>query len=275
MGPIRLKSSIICLLASLGFWFTTCPAAAADASGRNGLPFKPGERITYDVLWMGIIGGEGILRVSKQITYNGHQVYVIESTGRSIGFLRKLYKIEDHTSSYFDINRLFSHRVEIKISEGNYRKLKIIEFDQDRHIATYKIDDGEAEQFEIEPNSLDSLTVLYALRTMRDKIIVGEKLYIPLFDDKKKYELEIRVLRRERLSLKQGMVDTIVVEPQLKTEGIFQRRGKMTLWLTDDENLIPVAVRSRVLIGSFYATLRDYEGVEINFIPDEKPGGKK
>jgi hypothetical protein len=65
------------------------------------------------------------------------------------------------------------------------------------------------------------------------------------------------------------------VEPQLKTEGIFQRRGKMTLWLTDDENLIPVAVRSKVLIGSFYATLRDYEGVEINFMSDEKPDGKK
>lgn len=245
-------------------------AGSAFASGAATLPFKPGERLTYDVTWMGIVGGEGVLSVAGETDYKGHKVYIIKSEARSIGFVDKLYRVDDQTKSFFDIDKLVSHRVEINISEGGYRKKKVIEFDQERGVAYYAINDKEPEMFEIDPKSQDSFSSLYAIRAMGGNFIVGKPLLIPVFEDRKKYTLKVNIVRRERIKLAQGMVDTVVLEPQLQTEGIFLRKGKMTLWLTDDKSLTPVVVRSKVMIGSFYATLRDYEGVEINFIPHEK-----
>jgi hypothetical protein len=46
-----------------------------------------------------------------------------------------------------------------------------------------------------------------------------------------------------------------LINPILKTEGLFLRKGKMHIWLTDDERKIPVKFKSKVKIGSFVAKL--------------------
>ena len=244
-------------------------AQAKDSSNPGPLPYREGERLIYDISWFGAVGGEGILQVKDTVMSKGVPVYLIEVIGRSTGFIRKLYPIEDHTLSHLDVAGLQSQRVEIHISEGNYKKLKIIEFDQEHQTAIYKVNDDPPEELEIDPHSLDAFSILYAFRTMRDKLAVGKSVFLPLCDDKKKYQLEIQILRRERVNLPQGMVDTIVVEPLLKSEGVFRRRGKMTVWFTDDDSMIPVMMASKIIIGSIYATLREYSGAKINFIPYE------
>jgi len=254
---------------ALALLLTAGIPAATAVSSEPVLPFKPGERVTYDISWMGVVGGEGILEVMEQATYEDSPVYVVRTIGRSVGFVRDLYRVEDHTSSLFDIDHLYSRKVEVTISEGAYRKHKIIEFDHDGGLARYVVNNKEPEVFQIDTGSQDSFSALYKLRTMSKELKVGASVFIPVFEDKKKYRLEVKVLRKERVTLPQGMLDTIVVEPQLKTEGIFQRRGKMTLWLADNESLVPVIVRSKVLIGSFLATIRDYRGVSLEFIPVE------
>jgi len=270
-----LKYCMLRPLILMALFMTVTLSGAAFASGPTPLPFKPGERLTYEVTWMGMVGGEGVLSVGGEIDYKGHAVYLLKSEARSVGFVRKLYKVDDHTKSFFDLNKLVSHRVEINISEGNYRKRKVIEFDQERGEASYFINDKEPEIFKIDPKSQDSFSSLYAIRALGAKLTIGNPLFIPVFEDRKKYTLKVNVVRRERLSLPQGMIDTVVLEPQLKTEGIFSRKGKMTLWLTDDEALTPVVVSSKVLIGAFYATLKDYQGVKINFIPYKKQEKKR
>lgn len=239
------------------------------------LPFEPGERIAYDVSWMGIIGGEGLLEVVSSGERAGRPVYTLHIVGRSTGWVRDLYRVEDHTFSFFDTGLLASRRVEISIEENAYRKKKVIEFDQENATASYRVDNDPPESFAIDRGSQDSFSALYRLRTLRGQMQVGRTLTIPIFEDRTRYTLEVLVARRERLNLPQGMVDTIVVEPRLKTEGIFRRRGTMTIWLSDDERLIPVQMKSRVILGSFYATIREWQGVNLTLIPyPEKAAGK-
>lgn len=269
----RLLPAVLLLTAAVAG-----PADSAEKS-RHLLPFREGERLVFDVSWLGMIGGEGILRVRDTIMSKGVPAYIIEVIGRSTGVVGDLYPIEDHTYSYFDIAARRTQKVEIKIREGSYRKHKVIDFDQKNHKATYKVDEDPPEVFDIEPDCQDAFSVLYAFRALpRDRMKIGESVYFPLFDDKKKYSLEIKVLRKERIELPMGMVDTIVVEPLLKSEGVFRRKGKMNIWFTDDKHLTPVMMRSKIFIGSIYATLREYENVDIKIIPFEdkkEPQGKK
>ncbi|MBI5816082.1 MAG: DUF3108 domain-containing protein [Nitrospinae bacterium] len=246
--------------------FSANAGAMADAAPR--IPFSPGERFTYDVTWMGILGGEASLSINDK-TGSGGRLYSIDLLARSVGWVRSLYKVDDQSSSIFDVDNMRSNGVDIRISEGNYRKRKVIEFDHAKSVARYSVDGEEPKEYKIDPATFDSFSVMYAFRAMKDKIKVGQTLEIPVFDDRKKYELKIQAVRKERIRIRQGLVDTIVVEPQLKTEGIFQRRGKMTIWFSDDNAFAPVMMKSKIIFGAFYATLRDYSGARIDIVPEQ------
>jgi hypothetical protein len=63
------------------------------------------------------------------------------------------------------------------------------------------------------------------------------------------------VLRKEKIKTKLGEFDTVVIKPLMKSEGIFDRKGDMYIWLTDDLRRIPVKMQSKVAVGSITATL--------------------
>ena len=65
----------------------------------------------------------------------------------------------------------------------------------------------------------------------------------------------MKVLRREDLKTPLGQFKTVVIQPLLKSEGIFARTGDMLIWLTDDDRRIPVQMKSKVIVGSITATL--------------------
>lgn len=251
--------------------FCALPAPALNSA----IPFRPGEKLVYDISWMGILAGEGVLNVKRQTKLNGFDVYELKVSSRTVGWVSDFYFVDDNSLSYFDIEKLHSHKIDISLKEGSYRKTKIIEFDQARQVATYSINGNTPEEYQVFPDCQDALSALYVLRTMRENLKVGETISIPLFDDKKNYELLVKIIKKERINLLSGMVDTIVVEPKLKTEGVFQRKGKMRIWLADDENLAPVQMRSKIVVGSFLAKLREHKGVNINYIPYKKPEIKK
>ena len=52
-----------------------------------------------------------------------------------------------------------------------------------------------------------------------------------------------------------GEFDTVVIKPLMKSEGIFNKKGDVYIWLTDDKKRVPVKLESKVAIGSITATL--------------------
>jgi hypothetical protein len=48
-----------------------------------------------------------------------------------------------------------------------------------------------------------------------------------------------------------------VLEPILKASGIFQHKGRLTVWLSTDPSHIPVMMKSSVAIGAINAVLID------------------
>jgi len=54
-----------------------------------------------------------------------------------------------------------------------------------------------------------------------------------------------------------GKFDCILVEPVLKSEGVFKSKGSIYVWVTDDDRRIPVLVKSKVPVGSISVSLTD------------------
>ena len=50
----------------------------------------------------------------------------------------------------------------------------------------------------------------------------------------------IRVIGRERMTVPAGTFDTIVLQPIIKTKGMFSENGEARIWLTDDASRVMV-----------------------------------
>jgi hypothetical protein len=102
----------------------------------------------------------------------------------------------------------------------------------------------------------DVISGFYHLRTL--SLEVGKVVSIDIFDSNKFYTAEVSVLGKEKIGISAlGEIDTIKVKPELKSEGLFQRKGDILIWLSDDDRRIPVRVETKVPVGKVVAELKE------------------
>ena len=70
--------------------------------------------------------------------------------------------------------------------------------------------------------------------------------------------MTIRVVRRERIRVPAGEFDAIVIQPVIKSRGLFGENGHAEVWLSDDENHIMLQMKSGLKIGSLNLFLKSY-----------------
>jgi hypothetical protein len=206
------------------------------------------ERLEYDLKWQGIKAGTAVLEIKEDI--GGTRIV---STAKSAKFISLFYLVDDRIESVVE-KGLYPVHYSIRLKEGRHRRDKEIIFDRKagkaRHIDHLK---DEKKEIDLPDNVFDPMSGFYHMRTQ--KLSVGSPFFIKVFDSKRVWDMEVKVLRKERIETAIGTFDTIVVKPLMQSEGIFYRKGEILIWLTDDEKKIPVRLSSKVKIGSIVAEL--------------------
>jgi len=101
---------------------------------------------------------------------------------------------------------------------------------------------------------MDMITGLYFLRNQ--PLEVGKIVTLDLFDSNTYSPLPVLVLRKEQVVLPNlSAVESFVVQPQLGTSGIFNRTGDLFIWLTADDNRVPVRFETSIPLGRVTAEL--------------------
>jgi len=214
--------------------------------------FGVGEKFTYDVRYGFITAGEASLEVVRLIEWEGRPCYQIVTHARSNSFFSTFYKVEDRVESLIDATGVFSWRFEKSLREGNYRSDRQYAFDQRNHFTVYKED-----TIEVEPYVQDALSAFYYVRTQ--PLDVGTSLYLDNFVDGRKFHMEVKVLKKETVSVAAGTFDCVVVEPITQSVGLFKHEGELKVWLTDDRLHMPVLMKSKILVGSISVELTDFQ----------------
>ena len=152
-----------------------------------------------------------------------------------------------------DTLALHSVRFEKHLREGKYTKDLWVVFDQEKGTAQI---DGKRE-CTILANAQDVLSSFYYVRTLQ--LEPGQRIFIPNHDNGKNYAMEVQVHRRERVEVDAGVFDCLVLEPLLLGEAVFKQKGRLQVWVTDDDLKMPVLMKSEVLVGSIAAVLTEFE----------------
>jgi hypothetical protein len=217
----------------------------------DNIAFGVGEWLKFDLGYGFINAGTATMEVKDVVDFNGRPAYQIISTAESNKFFSSFYPVQDRVESILDAIGLFSWRFEKNLREGKYRADRTYTFDQVNHTVVYKSD-----TIVVAPYVQDALSLLYYARTQ--PMEVGKSFYIDNFTDGKNYPLEVRILEKERIKVKAGEFECMVVEPLLQSAGIFKHEGKLTVWLTNDRLRLPVMMKTKVVVGSITAELTDY-----------------
>jgi hypothetical protein len=220
--------------------------------------FGVGERLVFSVGWEFINAGTAVMEIPEISRIDGRKCYHIVSTAKSNKFFSVFFNVDDRVESFMDVHGLYSLRYDKRLREGKFKADVSMVFDQKNHLAIY--DEGK-DTFEVAPYAQDVLSAFYFVRTQ--ELTVGKSVFVDNHTDKKNYPLEVKVLRKERVKVPAGEFDCVVVEPILKTPGIFEQKGSLTVWLTDDELKMPVQMKSKVVIGSIVTELISYQPGEV------------
>ncbi len=219
----------------------------------SGVRSNISERLNFDIYWMGVFVG----RAQLEAVPDG-KTLTIRSETHSAALISAFYKVEDYVESRIVDGRASTFK--IKQREGKYKSNKEVVFDSDNKTVTYfdHLKDVKKQHTMTAPLLWDVISAFYYVRTQ--PLIVGQTVYLNVFDSNKFLTVEVNVLDKEKVTLSDGReVDTVKIRPVLKSDGIFQKKGDVLIWLTDDAKRTPVMMETEVPVGKVVAKLKAFD----------------
>lgn len=212
-----------------------CPMTAA-AQKRAAVPWVSGELLEYEVKFGSITAGSGRISVVGHETVRGRDTWRLRFN--VTGGLRFIYRLDDTFESFFDSEKLVALRFVQNLSEGSRDTQRNYEIFPERKV--YTKNGGEEQPSVTEP--LDDASFLFFVRSI--PLELGKTYEFDRYYDPKSNPVVIKVLRRDTIDVPAGRFPTIVVQPVIKTSGIFSEGGRAELWLSDDKyhNLIQMKI---------------------------------
>jgi hypothetical protein len=227
------------------------PVVAQDRdSGVIPVPFGVGERLEYDVKFGKLRVGSGSMEVADVQDVRGRSSWHTIFQVRGGTFF---YRVNDQYESWIDRRTGNSLRFRQDLNEGRRDVERGFEIYPERGV--FQESGEDTVQVSVK-NPLDDGSFLYFIRTI--PLAVGETYTFERYFRPDRNPVTIRVLRKERISVPAGEFDAIVVQPVIKTPGIFSENGHAEIWLSDDENRIMLQMKSGLSFGSLNLYLKSY-----------------
>jgi len=246
---------VVSILMLLSFPLT----AGDDFCGIRNTTFKAGEVITFKVyytLGVYVSAGEATFRTTLE-RMNNKPVYHITGEGKTYSFYDNFFKVRDKYETYIDTATLQPYKFIRNVYEGGYKKYENITFNQSANTAVtsdgvYKV-----------PNCVqDVLSSIYYSRNIDfNKYKVNDKIPFTIFLDNESYDLYLRYLGKETVKTKYGKFRAIKFKPLLIKGTIFEGGEKMTVWVSDDGNRIPLRIESAISVGSIKVDMMGYQNL--------------
>lgn len=252
-----MKKLVIFLIFPLLFSFDT---QREDA-------FQTGEWFKFRVHYGLINAGYATLEVQDGII-NNKKVYHVIGKGYSTGMSRFFFKVDDLYESYFDKVTGNPYKYVRKIDEGGYTKNQEGFFNQTSDRVLVKDYENKTEKTYVIPNNTqDIVSTFYYLRNYPtiNKLKVGESVSIDMFFDEETTKFKLKFIGREDIETKFGLIPTMIFRPLVQSGRVFKEKEALTVWISDDDNKIPIRIQASLAVGSIKADLDGFKGLKNSF----------
>lgn len=227
--------------------------------------FKDGEWFQFKMSYSGWLkAGNATLEV-KTTKLNNKDVYHVVGKGWTTGAIKWFFKVKDRYESYFDINTGLPYKFIRDIDEGGHTKNIEIEFDQKSKVAhVHNKKHKTKASYATEQDVQDMVSAFYYLRNNYDtnSIKPGDEVKLNMFFDEENYEFKLRFLGRETIKTEFGKINTLIFRPYVMAGRVFKEQESLTLWVSADDNKIPLRIKADLAVGSLRADLEAFKGLK-------------
>jgi hypothetical protein len=206
----------------------------------------------YEVRFGRLKGGNAHMEVVALEQMRGRTVWHTAFWVQGGNFM---YRVNDVYESWIDAETLSSLKFVQELNEGGKSTERRFEIFPERaaFIQTNKRDAREEKSVS---NPLDDGSFLYFIRTI--PLEVGQTYDFNRYFRPDRNPVRIKVLRKEKIRVPAGSFDAIVIQPVIKTKGIFSENGHAEIWLSDDDRHVMLQLKSRLSFGSLNLYLKRY-----------------
>ena len=229
--------------------------------------YDDGEWLKFRVHYGLITAGEATLEVKREIL-DTNEVYHVIGFGETTGMASWFFPVEDRYESYILMDKDLPKRFIRKIDEGGHTKDIQIDFNHQTQNATiidYKNDVEKTVSFPEEAQ--DMVSSFYYLRNNLDAKDLQEddELELDMFFDRENYKFKLKFLGRETLNTEFGKVSCLVFRPYVQSGRVFKEKESLTIWVSDDDNKIPLLIKADLAVGSLKASLIGFKNLKNSF----------
>jgi len=209
--------------------------------------FKVGEQLNYKLKYGFFTAAEANLRVeATDKKFDGQPAYHIVADGKTAGAFDILYKVRNRYETYVDEKTLMPYFYTENRHESNYKHTDNVTFNHgDEKITAAK------GVFPFKGKVFDFLSAYYFSRNIDvSKLKIGDTFDLKYFLEDGVHVLSITYVGKEKVDSDLGEFNCLKFNPTIIPGRVFRRNSKLYLWITDDQNRIPVKAHVELVVGS-------------------------
>ena len=267
-----LKLMLVCFTLVIVLAFTFPVANTKDAETFkyrkvNVTSFTHGEKLEFRVHY-GLINAANIVfevtptAVEKQ----DRNCYNIKAEGKTLKSFDWAFKVRDRFETFVDKEWLAPVTYTKSVQEDKYLDNDLVNFKHNKK-KLY----GVKGVLDMPEYTHDVISAIYYVRNLDfSKSKVGDKFPLDVYLDNQIYNLGFKYDGKETLETDLGKVKCIKLVPTLVVDRVFKDKDDMTVWVSDDDNHLPIRVKAKIMVGSIKVDITKYSGLKNEFKALEK-----
>jgi hypothetical protein len=260
-SPFRIANcAIAILLASWTGSFAADWQAALSKEPAGNFPELRPLRASYRFGWSGVTAASGEIHFIRPSSDS----YQLEGAGRTIGFVRALWKLDvtqhaianSHTLSPVETQQIESYRSKKIVTHLTFTNGEVT---RARTEGQGKNAETKTKKFDF-PNLFDLHSAALYLRSQPLK--QGDVCRLAVYPATNAYLAIIEVTGREKISVRAGTYNAIKLDLQLKRIGKHlelephKKFRRATIWVSDDAERVVLRVDAQIFVGTVFAELQ-------------------
>jgi hypothetical protein len=232
--------------------------------------FGSGEEISYTVHynWGPIWVDAGLVTFKSKLEKKGEkEVWHLTSTGKTYPSYDVLFKVRDYYETWVDPETFQTINFKRYIYEGGYTLVNTLNFDYQKKkiFSSTKSNNNpvRSDTVAIQPCTFDMLAAVYFTRTIDlDHLVMYQKKQVSVVIDEQVFNIYIRLMGREVVENNDGKRYNCLKLSAKMVEGtIFKGDEDVMVWITNDDNHIPIYIEAKILVGTVKAYLHETKGL--------------
>lgn len=243
---------------------------------QNNNAFKAGEKLTFSAAYnmSGILTDIAEVKMeTSAVNTSGTTLYRLKCSATTYSNFDSFFKIRDLYESYVNPKTVAPYLYQRDISEGGYYKFVKYKYSYKTNTVSSLIrkkSKNFASGFwdrnntiKIKPGTRDIVSTLYKLRTLDiHKAPFGASDTFTVLFDNKEVKCSFKLLGKETINTAIGRKECYKIAINVTNNNVLKGSNANIIWLTADENKIPVYAKFKIAVGSGELKIKSATGLK-------------